>query len=207
MAPHAVRAQQVDPNANKPISLNFENAPIQNVLKAIFGSVGANYSVDPSVQGNVNIQMNNVGFDAALQSLLHSMNPPLTYDYDQPSNTYHVRPREEAAPVTTPTPVVATPAASDDTSSDEKTYYHIPIDRMDVAVLIRVLTDKNPVIVVPSVQPPANAGGARGGAGATGGAGMAGGMGGGMGGGANMGGGMSTMGGGMSVGGGTGMGY
>lgn len=94
LAPIGARAQQVDPNANKPISLNFEQAPIQNVLKAIFSSVGANYSVDPDVQGNVNIQMNNVGFDAALQSLLSSMNPPLTYDYDPASNTYHVRVRQ-----------------------------------------------------------------------------------------------------------------
>jgi len=52
-------AQAADSNADKPISINMQNTPIQAVLKALFNSVGANYSIDADVSGNVNITMNN----------------------------------------------------------------------------------------------------------------------------------------------------
>ncbi|BDI31253.1 hypothetical protein CCAX7_33040 [Capsulimonas corticalis] len=151
---HAAFAQ--DPaaatNADKKISLNFQNAPVQTVLKTLFNSVGANNSIDPDVQGPVNVTMNNVTFDVALRSLLRAANPPLTYDLTD--NVYHVRVKRRDTPATTYTnggrQTATTTTTSSTTSDADKRLYKLPVDHMDVAFLIYFIGDQKGISVVPA---------------------------------------------------------
>jgi hypothetical protein len=199
--PRPVFAQAADANADKPISINMQNTPIQAVLKALFNSVGANYSIDSDVQGNVNITMNNVGFLAALRSILHATNPPLTYDYTD--GVYHIRVKKQEVVTNPNTPGTGepsnpnTPGSPTTASTGDKRFYKLPIDHYDVLEMARLIaTAGQPTVdVVPSSI--GASGQMGGGMGST--------MGGGMG---SIGGGISTpgMGGGMGSFGGGGMG-
>jgi hypothetical protein len=201
-APKAVKAQVSDAIADKPISLNFQNAPVQTVLKALFSSVGANYSVDPEVQGNVNISLNNVSFVAALRSLLRAANPPLTVNLSD--GVYQIKVKK--VEVTQPDQGSAYQGSSSKDTGDNsssgnspKRLRSIPIDHYDVASLLPFIqfmfTKGQGVKVVPSVS---GMSGGSGGGGMGGGGGMATGGMGGAGGGMSMGGGgMGGMGGGM----------
>ncbi|MEO7901523.1 MAG: hypothetical protein ABIZ35_15475 [Capsulimonas sp.] len=150
-------------NADKKISLNFQNAPVQTVLKTLFNSIGANNSIDADVQGPVNVTMNNVTFDVALRSLLRAANPPLTYDLTD--NVYHVRVKRAAAPATTPFNnggALVTPASTPGkTNNSDKRLFKLPVDHMDVAALIylNVFTDEKMVTLVPSYGTEVNSSG------------------------------------------------
>ncbi|MGO8672298.1 MAG: hypothetical protein ACLQVD_13145 [Capsulimonadaceae bacterium] len=89
--------------------------------------------------------MSNVGFLAALRSVLRANNPPLTFEYAD--GVYHVKlkqqpPRVETASAdtsTAPPPAATTP---DDTSSStsDKRYYRIPVDTMDVKLMATLIS-------------------------------------------------------------------
>jgi hypothetical protein len=171
-------------NADKKISLNFQNAPVQTVLKTLFNSIGANNSIDADVQGPVNVTMNNVTFDVALRSLLRAANPPLTYDLTD--NVYHVRVKRAAAPATTPFNnggALVTPASTPGkTNNSDKRLFKLPVDHMDVAALIylNVFTDEKMVTLVPSYGTEvSNSGGSNGNSGGNNNGGGSGGFGGG----------------------------
>jgi len=187
-----------DTNADKPISINMQNTPIQAVLKALFNSVGANYSIDADVAGNVNITMNNVGFLAALRSILHATTPPLTYDYTD--GVYHIRVKKTDTVVPT-NPVVnsggdtgATPGGGGgNIPTTGARFYKMPVDHYDVLEMAKLISNSSQKIseIVPSgigasAQGSGGAGGvgmgnAIGGGVQMGGGGMGMGMGGGMG--------------------------
>jgi len=82
-------AQAADTKAQQPVTLNFESGDINAVLKTLFNDIGANFSIDPDVHGTVTISMSNVGFLAALRSVMRANNPPLTFEYVD--GVYHVR--------------------------------------------------------------------------------------------------------------------
>ena len=191
-----------DTNADKPISINMQNTPIQAVLKALFNSVGANYSIDADVSGNVNITMNNVGFLAALRSILHATNPPLTYDYTD--GVYHIRVKKQDV-VQPTTPNVVDGGSSGNPSGGNtlpggtggSRFYKMPVDHYDVLEMARLVANASQKIVevVPASM---GASGQQGGAGGQQGGGSPA-MGNSIGGGVSMG---SGMGGGMGMGGG-----
>jgi hypothetical protein len=198
ISPRAAMAQTEDAKAQQPVTLNFESGDINSVLQALFKDIGANYSIDPDVHGTVTISMSNVGFLAALRSVMRANNPPLTFEYVD--GVYHVRLKHlEKAVDNTGDAGGGTDqnnggdngsgGNSDDSgspSSDDKRWYKIPIDHYDVLLMAKFVggMDKKQSEVVPS------AGNGTGGGGLTGGGGGMGGMGGGMAGGA-MGGGMA----------------
>ena len=189
----------------KPISLTFQNAPIQSVLKALFSSVGANNSIDADVAGNVNIDVKDVTFDVALRQLLNSVNPPLKSDYQD--GIYRISVRLPQAVQTTDGTVQ--PVTPVQTPSDAVHAYKIPIDHYDafyIASLISRSAKGTVTQILPNfVYATAGKGSTGGGAGSTGGAGGGGGFGGGNTGGGGFGGG-STGGGGFGGGGGGGFG-
>jgi len=195
-APRMASAQaadaKIDAKMDQPVTLNFESGQIQTVLKALFSNVGANYSIDSEVSGTVSINMSNVSFLAALRSILHANNPPLTYDYTD--GVYHIRVRKQAATIQ---PVVSVDSGGGDTpggggtttsgseSATPNRYYHIPIDHYDVAALVKYLSLGKGVTVVPATGLSGGAGAGTGAGGAmgvsnTGGAGGVGGSGMGM---------------------------
>jgi len=197
-----------DTNADKPISINMQNTPIQAVLKALFNSVGANYSIDADVSGNVNITMNNVGFLAALRSILHATTPPLTYDYTD--GVYHIRVKKTDIVQPTAGQVVSGGGDTTTTGTGGGTgiptggtrFYKMPVDHYDVLEMAKLISNSSQKIVeiVPAGIGASAQGGGVGGQGGTGGVGMGNPIGGGItGGGMGMG-----MGGGMGGGGGYG---
>jgi type II secretory pathway component GspD/PulD (secretin) len=43
--------------SNPPVSLNHDNVDVRASLKILFTSVGANYSIDPDVQGFITVHL------------------------------------------------------------------------------------------------------------------------------------------------------
>jgi len=133
------------PTPDKKISLTVTQAPIQSVLKTLFGSEGVNYTIDQDVQGSVTVDINEVTFDTALHALLKSTNPPLTYSIE--SGIYHVKVKpQDVGPGTTGTTTTATTDTGD---SADYNLYKIPIDRYDAVVIAKLLSmSKSPIIPV-----------------------------------------------------------
>src|SRR6266496_729046 len=59
---------------SKRVNLNLENADIKYALKLLFNSAGANFTLDPFVQGTVTVSLSDVLFKTALESILRSTN-------------------------------------------------------------------------------------------------------------------------------------
>ncbi|MDX2064648.1 MAG: hypothetical protein SFX74_02780 [Fimbriimonadaceae bacterium] len=54
--------------------LEYEQADVREALKALFKAVGVpGYTIDPAVQGSVTVNLTNVTFDVALQSVLRQV--------------------------------------------------------------------------------------------------------------------------------------
>lgn len=121
----------------KPISLTFQNAPIQSVLKTLFSSVGVNNSIDPNVQGTVNIDVRDVSFDVALRQLLRAANPPLTYDVTD--GVYHVSVKNNNGPDPNASQQAAQPSAAAPLPEGYHAY-RIPIDHYDAAYIASLLS-------------------------------------------------------------------
>ncbi|MFQ3609854.1 MAG: hypothetical protein SNJ72_00015 [Fimbriimonadales bacterium] len=83
------------------VTVKYDQADIRFVLKQLFDSVGANYSLDPNVQGNVTVSLTDVPFTVALDAILRQLD--LTYRIE--SGVYYVTIRrpEEIPQTTTPT--------------------------------------------------------------------------------------------------------
>lgn len=89
--------------SSKTVSINLENADIRYALKLLFQSVGADYTVDSSVQGSVTMSVTNKPLRVALDALLRSTAStiPLTYRYE--NGIYQIAPKiEQIEPVATP---------------------------------------------------------------------------------------------------------
>jgi hypothetical protein len=94
----AARAQDTTQDTNKEVlnkkvTLNLENADIRYALKLLFQSVGVNYTLDPTVQGQVTVSLTDVPFSVALGSVLKSVQTvqPLTYRVE--SGVYNIAPK------------------------------------------------------------------------------------------------------------------
>ncbi len=120
----------------KPISLTFQNAPVQAVLKTLFSSVGVNNSIDPNVQGTVNIDVRDVSFDVALRQLLRAANPPLSYDITD--GVYHVSVKNSAGPDANSGQAPA-PAQTTAPLAEGYHAYRIPIDHYDAGYIASLL--------------------------------------------------------------------
>lgn len=128
-------AQAAAAGKGKPISLTFQNAPIQAVLKTLFSSVGVNNSIDPNVQGTVNIDVRDVSFDVALRQLLRAANPPLSYDITD--GVYHISVKNNAGADATQQPTTPQTTAP---LPEGYHAYRIPIDHYDAAYIASLLS-------------------------------------------------------------------
>lgn len=133
------------PDTSKKISLTVTQAPIQSVLKTLFGSEGVNYTIDQDVQGNVTVDINEVTFDTALHALLRSTNPPLTYTIEG-DNIYHVKVKQAD---TTGSGNGITPTGDlPPTASADYSLYKIPIDRYDATYIAMLLANGGNIVNV-----------------------------------------------------------
>lgn len=79
------------------VTLTLENADIRYGLKLLFNSVGANFTLDPLVQGTVTVSLTDVPFRTALESLLRSTNSTGRLSYRLEDGVYHIGPKAEDA--------------------------------------------------------------------------------------------------------------
>ena len=132
------------------ITLSFQNAPIQAVLRTLFSSAGIkNFIIDSDVRGYSNINVTDVPFGVALSALLRSVNPPLVYDVD--NGLYHVKvQRAETTPVASVAiaPTVSPTAPPDNPGDTTKRFYRIPIDKYDAYYIAFLLGQQKGVIKV-----------------------------------------------------------
>jgi hypothetical protein len=92
--------------SRKRVTVKYDQADIRYVLKQLFENVGANYSIDPQVQGTVTVSLTDVPFEVALNTILRQLD--LTYRIE--NGVYYVtirRPEEPTTPTTT-TPIEET---------------------------------------------------------------------------------------------------
>ncbi|MER3602816.1 MAG: hypothetical protein C4298_02655, partial [Thermus sp.] len=69
----AVASAQEDVS-QKRVTVKYDQADIRYVLKQLFDSVGANYSLAPEVQGTVTVSLTDVPFSVALDAVLRQQN-------------------------------------------------------------------------------------------------------------------------------------
>ncbi len=83
------------------VTVKYDQADIRYVLKQLFDSVGANYSLDPNVQGNVTVSLTDVPFTVALDAVLRQLD--LTYRIENGVYYVTIRRPEEIPQTTAPT--------------------------------------------------------------------------------------------------------
>lgn len=98
----AVLAQADAPVAqsivDKKVDLVLDSADIRYALKSLFRAVGANYTLDPNVQGTVTVSLTNVTFRTALETLLKTAATDRKLTYRVEDGVYNVAPRVEPPP-------------------------------------------------------------------------------------------------------------
>lgn len=150
----------------KNITLSLHHVSILTALQSLFSGAGIRNSIiDNDVQGYVNVDLSDRPFNLALQDLLDSVNPKLTYDNS--NGVYHVsvlKSAPPAPPVYVPTPAPQDPDSGGSTTDQPKRFYRIPIDKYDAYYIASLLGAQGIVRVgINDVVPASGSGGGGGG--------------------------------------------
>lgn len=94
-----VCAQPSGDISQRPVTLDLQDADIRAALKLLFNSVGANYSIDSSIQGTITVKLTNTPFEVALRTILGQLK--LTFRVE--GGVYNIIPKEDPKPVDIPT--------------------------------------------------------------------------------------------------------
>lgn len=81
-----------DREAEKKVTVTFKDVPIRNALEVLFESSGLSYIIDPAAQGVVNVNLIDVPFNTALQSVLKAANLTVSKE----NGVYVIAPQKEA---------------------------------------------------------------------------------------------------------------
>ena len=133
-APPSAHAQA--PGGGKTVTISLQNAPVQTVLRSLFKSAGQNFTIDPAVTGSVNVDVNGVSFQQALDAILSGTNPPLQAPLVNGIYQVGVQQAQPAAPPANNGANVSflgpnTPS----TATDPHHAYRIPISHYDAAYM------------------------------------------------------------------------
>jgi hypothetical protein len=126
----------------KPVTVTVNQAPVKTVLETLFKSVGASYSFDQGVGGDITVSLNNIAFDVALKQVLRAANPPLTFSIQD--GVYNVKPKaaDTVASATggTTTPAATSPdattASTDVTTTTNKLVKKVQVNFADAVALM-----------------------------------------------------------------------
>lgn len=190
---------QDDPS-QKMVKLEFQEADVREVIRALFKPLNVSYSIDADIQGTVTLNLINVTFETALQNITRQVNA--TYRVE--AGVYRIIRREEPGVYKEePSDVVV--------KKDSKPVRRIKIRSADPMFVAYLLSGKQDYNAHPEMSTILNTGGFQGGNNNFGGGsgqmgGQQGGMMGGFGNGSSLGGGGSGMGGGIRGGNSGGMG-
>jgi hypothetical protein len=151
LMPNIARAQDTGSGgsqdiSNKKVTLNLQNADIRSALTLLFNTVGANFSIASDVRGFVTVSLNDVPFQAALESILRaSTMMPLTYRIE--NGVYTISPKQEDNTNTyAPTQQENTSTSSSTTTpSLPKRFTKIPVNFADAGE-IALLLGGTPII-------------------------------------------------------------
>ena len=80
---------------NKRVSLNLDGADIRSALRLLFDSVGANYTLDNSIEGTVTVSLHDVPFHVALDSLLRSTSSTMPLTYRVENGVYQIMMKQQ----------------------------------------------------------------------------------------------------------------
>jgi beta-lactamase regulating signal transducer with metallopeptidase domain len=83
-------------DSGKAITLDFTDAPVQDVLTQLLRAKGADYTIDSDVTGVVSVHLTQVNSDTALKTVMRASSSPLTYDLID--NVYHIRMKRSSSP-------------------------------------------------------------------------------------------------------------
>ena len=119
-------AGQADRESEKPVNLRFRDAPIRSVLEALFQGSGLSYILDPSIQGLITVNLVDVPFTTALQTVLKTSG--LTVNKE--GGVYMISPQKESATEMPPPELVP---ASEVEVEPEKLPEKIAIEFADIA--------------------------------------------------------------------------
>ena len=132
-APPAAHAQA--PGGGKTVTISLQNAPVQTVLRSLFKSAGQNFTIDPAVTGSVNVDVNGVSFQQALDAILSGTNPPLQAPLVNGIYQVGVQQAQPAAPPANGGAAGAAGGATPSTATDPHHAYRIPISHYDAAYM------------------------------------------------------------------------
>ena len=119
-------AGQADRESEKPVNLRFRDAPIRSVLEALFQGSGLSYILDPSIQGLITVNLVDVPFTTALQTVLKTSG--LTVNKE--GGVYMISPQKESVTEMPPPELVP---ANEVEVEPEKLPEKIAIEFADIA--------------------------------------------------------------------------
>ncbi|MBC8135228.1 MAG: hypothetical protein H8F28_04970, partial [Fibrella sp.] len=116
------------------VTLDFKDTPIRAALEQIFRGAKVDFSIDPAVQGYVNLKVTDVPFENALKLILRSSPTPLTYSKED--GVYLVKPR--SVTVSEPRPPVIALATEARPSNGYESIELTYADPVDLAGLLKI---------------------------------------------------------------------
>ena len=85
--------------SDRRVTLKVDAADVRSALKLLFESAGANYMLDPAVQGAVTVSLQDVPFRTALESILRSTESALPLTYRIEDGVYNIVPKSDPPPI------------------------------------------------------------------------------------------------------------
>jgi len=131
MSTMAVWAQGAD--QGKTLNLDFRNTDIRVALKTLFGDMGYNYAIDPTVPTTpITLTLKDVSFETALRVILRQAN--LTYAKEA-GDVYIVKPKTQEV---TPSPGPETTTTEPEEKETKTVIEKIPIVFADVYDIVSI---------------------------------------------------------------------
>jgi len=129
-APGLAHARQ-DDMANKNVSsLELQDADVREAIRVLFRMVGADYSIDPAVQGLIQLSVKDRPFETVLRAILDQVNvlDQVNATWRREGGIYYITPkRDEALP--------GLPDVPDVPQASGTTWARIPLNSIDPALL------------------------------------------------------------------------
>lgn len=122
---------------DKVVSIELNQADVRAGLKLLFDQTGANYTIDPAVQGTVTVKLKDVPFTTALRSILSQVKAT----YRITGGVYEIVVREEV--------VIPSSEESEDKPTEETTkkesVTRIPIYHADPYIVLQLAAGAMPI--------------------------------------------------------------
>lgn len=117
-------AQTAGGDTEKRVNIQFKDTPVRSALEVLFQGSGLSYVIDPSAQGIINVNLIDVPFSTALNSILKASRLTVVRE----NGVYMISPQKEYTEVAS----ADIPVDTDIEIEQEKLFEKIPIGYADV---------------------------------------------------------------------------